>query len=285
MKRYLILVLYLLLPVYTYAQAEVNLNVSDTQVELWEVFEIQLSLNFDSSISIPGVSIPGIEDFEIFSQTQWESVRQVNDQFERTSKLVLQLRGLSAGEFTLWPVSITVDGEQYNSESHTILVWPKDSLSEDITNTWSKAQGIHGLKKPQFQIPYFLLFCIGLILVFYLLIHKVISTKKIQPVEDIPQDTHQRSYISELEKLQTDIENISQSEFFMRLHEIVRNYIGDTYNITFPEKYTFQELKPHIKNNTELTKAFYDSYIHEFNGKNTTLAKKRKMVQDYIDIL
>jgi len=283
MKKIILLFLFFLLPAYGNASTGVTLHVSNTQPGLWEVFEVQLSLSMDSTASLPGISMPGIEMFDIFSQTQWESVRQVQDQFERTSKLILQLRPTTVGDFTIGPVVVVLDGQQYNSESFAVTVWGRESLIQ--TGTWVSEQTIHGLKPPHFQVPYFLLFCLALIAIFYFLIHNVISTKKTQVTSVKDSEKQENTYIPDLKKLSKQIEDISKDEFFQRLHSIIRRYIGNVYDVPFSEKYTFQEMKPYIAKDTELTTLFYNSYIHEFNEKNTTTTTKRKIIQDYIDIL
>lgn len=283
MKKILICIL-LFFPFSVFAENSVNLLLSQSQVELGEVFELQLSVTFDSTAEIPAVTIPGIEKFNVFSSSQWETLRQVNDDFERTWKLTLALEPKSTGEFTLGPVVISIDGEQYSSEEKILTVGTMQTeLSEDTSENTPWESLPEGIKKTPFQIPYFTILLLVFIGVFYFLIHRFLLSQKSQQIPEPQKIQETLSYPSLLKELKSQIPTLSDKDFFSQLHHIVRLYIQNQEKYSYAMKATLAEITPHIKN-SDMLRIFTDSYMKEFSGKKISQKEKETLVDSYIKL-
>lgn len=284
MKK-LLLFLLCIIPTVGYANDDViDLHVSKNTIELGDVFDMQLSVTFDSRTEIPSITIPWIENFNIFSTSQWETVRQVNDDFERTWKLSLKLEPKSSWDFTLWPVVISIDGQQYTSSEERVIVSGIKTILADESKEAEK-DSIEGIKKPPFQIPYFMMFLGVLLGLFYFFMYRYFASRKKKiKKQQIVQPAQEISHKALLKKLKKSIPDIDDAVFFSELHRIIRDYVRIHFSFPTAQKSTLKEITPYIKN-TELLRVFMDSYTREFDGKKTTTPKKESIVEAYIQIL
>ena len=270
-------------PVYVYAQNDVSLQVSQTEVSVDESFNVVLQLRFDEASQIPDISIPGMEYFSIFSQSQSEQIRQIQDTFERVWTLTLNVSPKEIGNFQIGPVTISIDDVLYTSPSYNIEVVSETLLQNSaFEEDWLKP-----FQAPIFPKRIILVVLVLFTILFYMSIYGLFFSPKNTPVQSWKKqiDKHDETTLKEtLQNLQKNIASLSDEEFFEKLHALIRTYISETYNAPNAHSATYKELEPYIAD-ADVQSAFHNSYIHEFNGKKTLDTTKEKIIQKYLDIL
>ena len=87
-----------------FAENSISLSSESSQVSLGEKFEVQVQIQTQDS-QIVDITIPGIENFDIFSTQQSQQVQIYNEQVRNQFTLILQLQPKADGNFSLGPIT------------------------------------------------------------------------------------------------------------------------------------------------------------------------------------
>lgn len=292
MKHYIIFLLLLILPLTAFSQGSINLTTTNQNPDLWETFEVEVQLEFDSLTPISDITIPGIEQFDVFSTMQQESTQILWDQVQKTTSIFLQLTPKTLGNYTIWPVSGSFSGELMTSNTLVISVWETQvvpsvtpGLEQEIIAETDDGE-LEWLREPDMTHIYVVMFLVIFGIIFFYILQKFLSGNQQGIVEIIPEKIIEEiPYKQQIEQLSKDSQNYNKSEFYERLHGVVRQYLSKTLSIKNVDTLTLAEIKPYLKNNTELLNTFSKSYQTEFNEQEDTDWERQQIISEYIKIL
>lgn len=291
------------------ASAVLNVNISDEEVLLWDKFQLKISINpEDISEAWMELDIKGIENFEIFSQSQSTSYTNINGQVDASLVFVLDLSPRFTGNFELGPISMSSWEQTLSAEEvfqvQVLDIDAKNQTSEQITKQWNKTgeseknqtltekweiKWLQNISFPWWGIA-------GLILLFFTLFYLALleyirfknrPKKKIENIkqDDTPAMERNAEIIEILKKLEKMAGEIESWEFFRRYNIILREIFAKKW-IKNAKSATLKELK-NLESlwEDEYFKLFKKSYKHEFSEKNVSLETRKKYIVKLIDLL
>ena len=252
MKKILLILAFLCLPFYVYWNEDIDIETSSRLVEFWDTFDVTITLT-DLNIQQSGgqLSLPGIENFDVFSQSMESQVQSVNSETQSVTKLVISLQARNVWEYTLWPVKITGNIEEEDNEKLNITItsngqnqnitppaWvdqesstTQDELSqklsqqEDLESNW-------WLREVKLSPWTHLAFVVFFFVSFYLLLRYVFQkeTPKVTQVSQAAsEDTLKMQYKKYFETLSGEIGNIPSEDFFHQFNVWLRKIFWDMW--------------------------------------------------------
>ena len=223
----------------SFADDTIQFEVSSKDLELWE--DIKMSIQFESPENTQEnlqIDIPGLENFEVFSQGQSFSFDSINGEVQSMLQYTIVASAKTPGAFTLWPVVLgTGSGALTDDTVFDISVreqtqqlptkWSLDTLSQERE---TEKQEIFWPQREGSLLLWFLFFAfLALALPVFFLLKKYFSEQIIQKKpssEKLPQD---------------EVAEISHRDFFQDLltksdllsHEVFfENFMGYFINST-----------------------------------------------------
>jgi hypothetical protein len=119
MKKYLLILLSLLvLPTITWA-SQINMSVDKTEISTNDVLEIRLSV--DGVLDDGQIGIQGLENFNIVGQSSSQQVQIINGQTTAVQEKILTLQPNQNGEFVIQAIG-KEGGKEIKSSAITIKV-------------------------------------------------------------------------------------------------------------------------------------------------------------------
>lgn len=296
MKHYITFLLLLILPLTAFAEGTINLTTTSTTPKNWETFEVEVQIQFDSLTPISDITIPGIENFTVFSTMQQESTQILGEQVQKTTSIFLQLTPNTQWVYTIGPVSGSFSGELMTSNTLTITVWDTQITPPVVNNSWSTpelevspesdSQQIEWLREPDKKSIYMLIFLVIFGVIFFYILQRFFSRDTENIPENIPEKQKEEiPYTSQLQKLSEDSGSYSKSEFYEKLHGIVRKYFSEVLNIKNADTLTLVEIEPYLKDNTSLLSVFSRSYQIEFNEQEDSVSERKQIISEYTQLL
>ncbi len=110
---------------------QVNLNLSNEEVQIGDSFQVSISLKNASTgdLNISNINIPGIENFQQAGSRQSTKIQMINGETTVVSEKTLTLIALNEGEYKLGPVKIKSNTVDTSSNEATIKVSAKKEKS------------------------------------------------------------------------------------------------------------------------------------------------------------
>lgn len=210
------------IPLGVWANDEVQVSVDVEQVNIWE--NITLDILFDPGASQWEIelSIPGIEDFSVFSQSQRQQSRVINGEAEAQFRYTLQIRPLQEGVFTIGPVQINLWIENLtDDEILEIQVWT-------IQDLWDIKPELRPLRNFEFSKEFLIVLWILFFGVFFYILRKYFYPETEYVSKEIPQHILEEKRKIELyfQKLEHDYEHLSGQEFSKKLIFWIRKILA-----------------------------------------------------------
>jgi len=293
-----------LFPISVLANNQIDIETNRTNVQLWENFSLTLSLtNINPQEIGAEFSIPGIENFEIFSQSISRNFQNINGVSENLIQLTIQLSTKNTGEFEIGPVELLWTQTYSDDEIITVSVssptWNIDTQSQqeiisqenwDITvnklelNTNNDLRWLREVAFPLWVHGVFILFFLWC---FYLLLKYVLSTEKQENQIIATQDSvHWNSeYVEYFRKLSTKIGVLTSEDFFHQYNTWIRNIFAELSD-SDTQSATLNELQKNISINTDRKfLIFKRSYKHEYSWIAVSLETQKKYIDDILKLL
>lgn len=285
--------LILLFPFFCFAESSITLSMSSSQVELWE--DVMLDVIITSTGSqIGDITIPGIEDFDIFSTSQSQRFQNINGEMQNEFLIQLQLTAKNLWEFQLWPVETQVWDETISSNTLTIQVWEQilsPSLPSVQTTPSSPQENVQDatgetlefrdeLRTPEktfsmfAKIFFFLLWLWVFVFLFFWVLRRYFSSENTQ--EESEMSLQKTDFRTLIEKYFSETRDAETHTFFRGLNLILRAYLEEHF-IPWAKEKTLQELQKTEKIPKEFLKVFEESYIGEYNDREETPIQRGKL--------
>lgn len=289
MKKILIIFLsFILFLLPTYAETwdeDIVLSTQELKVKVNDTFNINFSINLDSSNNIWDITIEWIQKFSKLwesSSFRFESVNWIN---KWIYDKVIKLKPTQKWKFVVWPVIVNVWNKTQKSNTIEIeVVWENNSNNTVIVqDTNSKMEDINDIAWPKNTFNFSFLFIIVFFLIlffvwfFYLLRYYFsfreteFKKEKISENENISKNNY---FLNKLNSLQKKSDIYSKSEFFSLLNDLLREYLEHN-GIVFARNMTLKELEQNKKNiNPDLFEIIKDTYFEEFRKNDSDLDRK-----------
>ena len=275
-----------------WANDEVGVSVSSKQVQVWE--SILVDIVFDPGVSQWEIelSIPWIEEFTVFSQSQQQRVQSINGNTATVFQYTLQIRPQQEGIFVLWPVQIDLWNKQLrDDEELRIQVWnsiqniPEETApSEEVLTEKPKLQPVRWYEMSSL----FILWLIALFfIVFFILLKKYLETRKPniaqeQSIVPLTQIERLQKYFQKLEKHPGEWES-------QELYRKVNLWLREIFHMDTP-KLTWAETLFELRHNKKilghwLFPVFEKTYFWEFWWHEFDAQKFSNEIQSIIQYL
>jgi uncharacterized membrane protein len=281
------------------ASAEnLDVSISNQSAIIWEIFEINIELS-DVQIGAGNINfnIPGIENFDIFSQSQWSVNQIINGEVNSASTFTLSLMPKIPGEYNIWPISYKINGEEFTDEKifsiEILSLIPKTSVPLD--EPWvihKNTQDIHPLRATTFPIIPLILVIVWFLGIFYILLMYV---RKQNNPSQVPQHILvevwevKKDYKISLEEYFTKLfhrqETIHTQEFYRYYNAGLREILMHEW---FPhaQKSTLKELDKNKKLHTCFAyKIMQETYFKEFKDSEKNLWEQEWYIKNILSYL
>jgi len=284
-----------------HASEYIDVNLSSDTITLGESVQVDISVNASEiTLSSLEFEIPGIENFDIFSQSQSESYRNINGEVERNMLYSLSIIPVETWEFTLWPIKlITQDEEIIDDMKLPIIVSETSAISppkvdaawtvEENIDLREDSEDIKGLRIPKFPWWVLVLLMIIVTVIFYVILDKILSWKKGKKVKTykkiIPQEDMYSQYRKYFTSLEKEIWKDSSKVFFRKYNTWIRKILVTQW-IIWAETVTLKELT-HTENiqDNSFFHILKKSYKYEYNTTLVSTPTQQKYIDDILKLL
>ncbi len=290
MKYFLyFIVLFFWFSISLWANDEVQVSVSSNQINIWESLILDIVFDPWDSIWEIELSIPGIEDFSVFSQSQQQRIQSINWEAQTQLQYSLQVRPQQEWSYSLWPVQINFwDVTVTDNEILSIQVWNGWIAVQENTDIETSAKPeLQPLRNFEFSSLFILMILVLFFIVFFRLLKKYLDTKKQGSKESskkhIPSPREKlREYFENLEKQSLKFE---KQEFYKQLNIGIREiFIYENPHISRSK--TLSELR-HTKELTQHTlfSVFESTYFKEFSQDESDNTQRQEYIMKIIHYL
>lgn len=283
-----------ILPIHLFASEDIQVFLSSEKVIAWEIVNLQIDIDVDSIDGETSIDVPGIEAFQVFSQSQGQSYRSVNGETQGTLQYSVWLRALGEWNYSIGPVVVfswtgsIVDDETLEIEvkamkaplvSEAFSDW-KEEVSETVALRW--------LRKPELSNIFFILLFVVFLCGFYYILQKSLfqkTQKEALEAPEIPRVDSHAILLNYFKKLERKTGDSSSQDFFTQLNSWMRQIFFHEW-WSYSTKATLKELKKDKRLvQHELFSIFERSYNHEFSWKEIGTETRKKYVKDIISYL
>ena len=294
--------LLMFLPVFCFADDTIQVSISPENISIGQDFEIRIQIQ---TKDIPpeqiSLEIPGIENFDIFSQGQSLNYQDINGQSSAALTYTLQASALKSGTFVLGPVKLKSSTQEIIDDMSSSIVvsqtWVLSTGQEDIPQiSWTSEQqitqkDIKGLRTSK-DFMWSIITGFGAIFIaMFLLLQYIIkkqsqeiTSKEPSEIKALTLDTANLTK-EKFELLRKKIGSISSQEFFREYNIILREIFSqDGYPLALTG--TLQELKNIQKLESHpLFMIFQKSYTYEYTQREISPETQKKYIEDSISLL
>lgn len=277
-KILLYITIFLYCTTCVFASGSIGVSVNQEQISFWDSLDIEVRIEFNDAQWPEDITISGIENFNVFSSMQQESMQVYGQDIQRTQTIFLQVEPKSEGVFQIWPVIWTFSWETVSSNTVEVTVG-------DLVILETERDQIQGLRQLSKNIFIFIVISVLMLCIFYYSIYTILFPKKKQIQKTHKKTEESPSYIDQLTVLWKHSITMTKQEFYEELHSIVRLYIQNTYNVPDVDSLTLRELQPFLKQDKKIMWIFSESYMMEFNNDEDTVEQRRKFITEYKKLL
>ncbi len=278
-----------------YAAEILWVSLTPEEVTLWETFTLNIQLDVTDMNQDVIVDIPWIENFHIFSQSQWYSYTNINGEQQNISEYEIVLEPQATGIFSLWPVRLNFEDtilqdDTIFSVAVTDSTTPID-IQEDVSSrphAWEES--LRGLRFTSFPLVAILialgLFVFGM----YLVVSQILFPKNTMTEAPNPQHDTRPTSVDMLHQYFTSLKDqadtLSSQDFFRAYNTWLKKIWTTEWYRHFPTQTLTQ-----MQQDTELVQhplfspTFENSYLYEFSTEDTSLETRKKYVSLILDYL
>lgn len=289
MKKILLIIFLLIIPLWVFADNTLKLSVSSEKVKVGEAFQLTFTIESTWSIDLWEVEVAWITMFNNLWTSKSQNFVMINGETKTSYSYSLSLEWITQWTFEIGPVKATVNNLALTSNTVQVTVW-----NEVQTSTGNTNQELHDVPKWVFQKINFSKFFVYLWLisffVLFFFVLKIFFLKKedteAEKYQEIKEEIPFNEYIkNELLLLKKNIAVYNDKEFFERFNTLIRLYIGNFYAIESAWTKTLSELSSVITW-TPLASLFNGSYIVEYASKSqVNLEQKEAYIRDFLKLL
>lgn len=285
----------------TFADDTIQFEVSTQELELWD--DIKMNIQFESPENTQEelqIDIPGLENFEVFSQGQSFSFESVNGEAQSMLQYTIVASAKTPGTFSLWPVvlgsgsgaltddtvfDISVRGKSQKMQTP----WRNtpDTLSQkQKSETWE----IFWPQKDRTLLFWFLFFAfLALALPVFFLLKKYFAEQNIwekPPSEKLPQDeVPEISHRDFFQELLTKSDSLSHEVFFESFNGKLREIFGSILRAEVQFKTLWElETEKHLTSHP-LFGIFQKSYMLQYHPQGADISQRRKLCESILSLL
>lgn len=305
---YTFILLFFLIPVSVFANSQIDIESSAKDIVMGQDFTITITLtDLEVDADQAQISIPGIENFNIFSQSNATSFQNINGQTQNIRQFTLGLTPKQIWEFALGPVEIIWDTVLRDNEKLNIQVWTdsifapnqNNSLQNDIqeeesTNQWDSLvrevdESIRPIREVKFPLWGHIAIIIFFIWSFYLLLSYVFQkeawTQKQSISNSSSDEDKNKKYKQYFQSLAWEIWSLKSEDFFHQYNQWLRIILAD-YSGTDTKTATLSELsKKASLSKLEEFQIFQKSYAYEYSWVDTTSQLQQQYIDDILWLL
>lgn len=307
MKYLYIILLTLLFPLFSYANSQIDIEVDENNIELWDTITITISLSdINLQQTNAEISLPWVENFDVFSQSVSNSFQNINGVSQSLTQLILQLTAKNTWEFELGPVEILWNEILKDNEKLNIRVGlgstnfippvtlddtqeyqePEQNLTKDMI-PWENSEDLKWLREINFPLwahGAFLIFFVG---AFYLLLSYVLKsdTSNKPKQEHLQVEDTSDQYKKYFKNLLWEIGALSSEDFFHQYNIWLRKIFGDLW-VSQYHSATLSEFQKHtVVTQDKRFAVFKKSYKHEYSWVNISQETQKKYINDILELL
>lgn len=283
MKHILVAFFFFIIPFWLFANEEIQVNIGSSDIEIWEI--LNLEIVFDPGVSQGDIeiSIPGIESFSVFGQSRSQQTQIINGQAATVMSYTLSVTAQEEWIYTLWPVNIQLWNELISDdESIEVRVWWSKNinssqsapLGNQVNSVDTRQEEDVPIEMPEirwtrwYEIPLwmYILACILVLLGFYFALRyyfqNMVSKTPDKPSLDI--STVWEKLHVYFKTLEAD-EDIKSEEYFRRFNMWMREVFSQEWFQDMPTA-TLKELqkKPWFQEH-KLFHIFKETYKYEYS--------------------
>lgn len=259
---------------------------------MWESLRLEIDVDMSEfQNNTAQLQISGIENFEIFSQSQGYNFESINGVARSTTRYNLDLRPLSPGSFSLWPVKLlTSSGEIVDDEVFSVSV-NSSKLSQvfsegenELSPEESWEENIKWDRKLQISPLIYISVLAVFISIFYLAVQYILFQKNkkpepqtiLKPAENF-QETIKKYFLSLSEK-----NNELESQVFFRNFNAWMRKIFHNRGMNDALTATLKEIEKSLGGKKDdMFEIFKETYKHEYSWEELDPETRK----NYIDIL
>lgn len=268
----------------SFAALEMQVSSDIDSIYLGENFTFTVSVSNDADTSFQILSIKGLDNFEVKTQSQFRNIVSTNNTTQVQTQYQYTLWGKKQGIFTLWPVVIETPEGEVESNSISISILPKIENSHQREDK----QEIFGVKNRNIDWKN-LFYSPSLIFVFiaFLLSMVYFLTRNVQQEESEDTDDQKIDFYDELlwdlKLLERKTEALDKYEFYAKFNGLFRKYLAFLW-IENSQQITLTELRQ-SKVSDEIIHLFEQSYTAEFSSQQDTSEKRYTFISQLRDII
>lgn len=300
-KKILYCLIFLSAPL-SWANEDVNVSISDSDLLLWDTVRLEIDVDAVGLFWELQLDIPGIEDFQVFSESQSQSYQNINGQAQTRLSYILMLRAFNEGRFTLGPIRvISQDSEIIDDEILTLQVGNTTINSSLTQNTSSiirstedvkekvELEDIRWLRETPKSIIVLVIMLWLFLISFYILLKKYFFSEQ----EKWDQNDYRSDYrLAErkkielyFQKLQHMWENLHTQDFFHKYNVWMRKIFtldgfDSSHSATLKELRKNKELREH-----DLFGLFEKTYLYEFHEQEVPWSQRKELIGQVIKFL
>jgi len=268
------LLIYFVLLTSVFAETKLELNISDTKINIDDYINLELKVTFTDSINWDNqIIIKWIENFTQFSKQNSSNFSSINWVNSYEQWITLSLKPNSTWNFVIWPAIMWTWSNIIKSNIINL-----DVFDENITG-WDEliVTNFNLIWKINF-LPILLLF---IIIYFYFRKNKAI--KPVINKENTNNLNINQKIISSLNKLKENQDKYSKTKYYELLNNIFRQYFKvKWYKNT--DNLTLKEIKK-LAIDKEIITIFEKSYLNEFSSLESDKKERLLIVEEFIIFL
>jgi hypothetical protein len=104
------------------AQSPIRAEVDRAALSTDEILTLTVTLNTSSILDSPTPSLPDLQGFQVVDSSVSTQIAIVNADIETQAVYVYRLQPYQAGDLTIGPISVTLDGQAYSTQPMTVQV-------------------------------------------------------------------------------------------------------------------------------------------------------------------
>jgi hypothetical protein len=277
-----------------FASDSIDVSISNSEVVLWDTLQYTIKLDMnESEWEQIAIEVPGIEYFQIFSQSRSYNYENINGVTNGVLQYTLDLIANNQGDFTLWPVKIlSWSGEILDDKIIQILVSEvtqiPDTQKQDLWEEQSESRELkpnRGVAFPWWGILCMLTLLFSIAYIIFQMLNKSWEEEKSWNKNIESQESETEKLKKYFNTLNSDIDNLESQIFFKKYNTWIRHTlmlfgIANAHKITLSELTAFDWI-----NANEIYKIFKKSYKYEYSDKSVSLETRKKYISDILSQL
>ncbi len=286
-----------------FANEDINLQISQSQLEVGDTFDVAIELkNQLSQGQNLQISIAWIDNFDVLSQSQVSNTQSINGVTSSVLSFSMRLTAPVVWKFTIGPVTILKNWKEFQDDTvfplEVVEEWSltpsntptQNPSSSDIstpsaseTLSWSTDDDIKDLRREGFPFMLLIFWLLFFIVLFSLLIRYYITPKNTSEKEVVftaPTQSYYDKKLAQVEQLRWEKERVSQQDFFRKFNHIIRDIFSHE-GFSIVESASLQELlqRENIQE-SELFDIYQKSYYKEFSQNEDMSTLQDSFVND-----